>query len=49
MTKLAHPVTLRQIKADPALADIELIRLSRLSVGVVTPEEWRYIIALSEA
>ena len=49
VTKLAHPVTLRQIKADPALADIELIRLSRLSVGVVTPEEWRYIIALSEA
>ena len=45
--KLARPVTLRQIKADPALADIELIRLSRLSVGVITPAEWDYIIALS--
>jgi predicted RNA-binding protein with PUA-like domain len=47
--KLANPVTLKQIKADPALAGIELIRLSRLSVAVITPEEWQYIIAMSEA
>jgi len=47
--KLRRPVTLKQIKADPALADIELVRLSRLSVGVITPQEWDYIIALSEA
>ena len=47
--KLARPVTLRQIKADPALADIELIRLSRLSVAVIRPAEWDYIIALSRA
>lgn len=46
--KLAHPVTLKQIKADPALATMELIRLSRLSVGVVTPVEWDYILKLSE-
>ena len=46
--KLKHPVTLKQIKADPALADIELIKLSRLSVAVITPEEWDYIIALSQ-
>ncbi len=49
VAKLARPVTLRQIKADPALADMELIRLSRLSVGVVTLAEWEYIIALSAA
>lgn len=47
--KLARPVTLREIKADPALADMELIRLSRLSVAVVRPEEWEYILKLSEA
>jgi predicted RNA-binding protein with PUA-like domain len=47
--KLKRPVTLKQIKADPALAEMELVRLSRLSVGVVTPEEWEHILALSEA
>lgn len=46
--KLKHPVTLKQIKADPQLAEIELVRLSRLSVSVITPREWDYIIALSE-
>lgn len=46
--KLANPVTLKQIKADPELAEIELVKLSRLSVAVITPEEWKYIIAMSE-
>ena len=45
--KLARPVTLKEIKADPALAEIELIKLSRLSVAVITPEEWDYILKLS--
>jgi predicted RNA-binding protein with PUA-like domain len=45
--KLKRPVTLKEIKADPALAEMELIKQSRLSVGVVTPEEWDYIVALS--
>jgi predicted RNA-binding protein with PUA-like domain len=46
--KLAHPVSLKQIKADPVLAEIELIKLSRLSVAVITPAEWDYILALSQ-
>ncbi|WP_068091005.1 EVE domain-containing protein [Novosphingobium rosa] len=46
--KLKRPVSLKQIKADPELAEIELIRLSRLSVSVITPQEWDYIIGLSE-
>lgn len=46
--KLKRPVSLKQIKADPQLAEIELIRLSRLSVSVITQEEWDYIIGLSE-
>ena len=46
--KLERPVTLKEIKADPALAEMELIKQSRLSVGVVRPEEWEYILALSK-
>jgi len=46
--KLENPVTLKQIKADPALSEIELVKLSRLSVAVITPEEWQHIIAMSE-
>ena len=46
--KLARTVSLKQIKADPKLADMELLRLSRLSVGVVRPEEWDYILQLAE-
>ena len=46
--KLKRPVTLKEIKADPALADNELVRLSRLSVAEMSAEDWRHIIALSE-
>ena len=46
--KLARPITLKEIKADPELCEIELIKLSRLSVAVITPDEWKYIIALSD-
>jgi len=40
------PVTLAAIKADPKLEGMALIRLSRLSVAPVTPEEWRHICKL---
>jgi len=46
--KLQRAVTLKQIKADPALSEMELVRLSRLSVSVVTQAEWDHILALSE-
>ncbi len=46
--KLARPVTLAEIKATPELAEMELLRLSRLSVGVVRPEEWDFILAMAE-
>lgn len=45
--KLARPVTLREIKADPALADMELVRLSRLSVAEVRPAEWEHILQMA--
>jgi predicted RNA-binding protein with PUA-like domain len=46
--KLARPVTLKEIKSDPALQDIELIKLSRLSVAVITPAEWDHILTLAQ-
>ncbi|MBV1918947.1 MAG: EVE domain-containing protein [Sphingomonadaceae bacterium] len=46
--KLARPVTLKEIRADPNLAGIELVKMSRLSVAEITPREWDYILALSQ-
>jgi predicted RNA-binding protein with PUA-like domain len=40
------PVTLKEIKAEPSLAKMELIRLSRLSVSPVREEEWRTILKM---
>jgi predicted RNA-binding protein with PUA-like domain len=45
--KLPRAVTLAEIKADPALQDIELIRQSRLSVCEIRPSEWEYILGLA--
>lgn len=42
------PVTLAAIKAEPALARMELIRQSRLSVAPVRAEEWAAVLALAE-
>jgi predicted RNA-binding protein with PUA-like domain len=47
--KLDRPVTLAEIKADPTLADIELVRLSRLSVAEIRPEEWDKILSMAKA
>jgi predicted RNA-binding protein with PUA-like domain len=46
--KLARPVTLKEMKSDPALTEMELVKLSRLSVAVVTPEEWKHVLALAK-
>lgn len=46
--KLKRPVTLKEIKADPALSETELVKFSRLSVASITAEEWDYIIAMSD-
>jgi predicted RNA-binding protein with PUA-like domain len=44
---LARPVTLAEIKAEPRLAKMELIRQSRLSVAPVTDEEWTAILEMA--
>ena len=45
---LERPVTLEQIKAAPALAEIALLRQSRLSVMPVAKAEFEAILALSK-
>jgi predicted RNA-binding protein with PUA-like domain len=44
---LPRPVTLAEIKAEPSLAKMELIRQSRLSVAPVRPEEWRKVLEMA--
>jgi len=43
------PVTLAQIKAEPRLAKMELIRQSRLSVAPVREDEWQVVLKLAGA
>ncbi|MGR3756999.1 MAG: EVE domain-containing protein [Tranquillimonas sp.] len=40
---LPRPVTLDECKADPALADMVLVKSSRLSVQPVRADEWRIV------
>ena len=46
---LERPVTLAKVKADKALAEIELVRLSRLSVASIRPDEWQRVLELAKA
>ena len=43
-----RPVTLAEMKSDKRLADLSLIRQSRLSVCPVTAAEWKVILALGD-
>jgi predicted RNA-binding protein with PUA-like domain len=43
-----RPVSLAEIKAEPRLHELALIRQSRLSVMPVTDQEWRLICAMGE-
>ena len=46
-SKLANPVTLATIKADPAFAGFDLIRIGRLSVVSVPEPMWKRIETLA--
>ena len=46
---LPRPVTLAEIKAEPTLRDMDLVRLSRLSVGMVKATEYRKILSMATA
>lgn len=45
--KLKKAVTLEQIKKDKRLANMDLVRLGRLSVQVVKEEEWDVVMEMA--
>jgi predicted RNA-binding protein with PUA-like domain len=45
--KLKNPVKLAQIKADKRLANMDLVRLGRLSVQTVKPSEWEIVMEMA--
>ena len=45
--KPLNPVTLAQIKGEPKLAQMELIRQSRLSVAHVREDEWEMVLKMA--
>ncbi|MDX3901195.1 MAG: EVE domain-containing protein [Sphingobium sp.] len=47
--KLPRPVTLKTMKADPALADMVMLRQSRLSVSPLTKAHFDHILALAKS
>jgi predicted RNA-binding protein with PUA-like domain len=44
---LKKPISLSDVKAKKELANMALIRLGRLSVQPVTPEEWKIILGMA--
>lgn len=46
--KLSNPLTLKEIKADPTLENLPLIRNSRLSVMPVGKEDFEYILGVTD-
>lgn len=46
--RLKHPVSLAQIKEEPRLANMALVRLGRLSVQPVTDEEWKMVMSMAK-
>jgi predicted RNA-binding protein with PUA-like domain len=47
--KLAKPVTLAAIKAEPKLAKLEMLRQSRLSVTPVRAAEWKLLLEMARS
>jgi predicted RNA-binding protein with PUA-like domain len=45
--RLKHSVSLAQIKTDPRLTDMALVRLGRLSVQPVTDKEWAVVMQMA--
>jgi predicted RNA-binding protein with PUA-like domain len=44
---LSRPVTLADMKAEPALADMAMLRQGRLSVSPVTDAEWKTVLKMA--
>lgn len=48
LQKFKQPITLGEVKQHPELANMELLRLSRLSVQKVSKQEFDYILKLAK-
>lgn len=46
--RLARSITLAEIKANPRLSEMKLVKMSRLSVSPVTKDEWDEILRLAK-
>jgi predicted RNA-binding protein with PUA-like domain len=47
--RMRRPITLRELKSYPELADLPLVRRgNRLSVMPVTPQQWAFILGLED-
>jgi predicted RNA-binding protein with PUA-like domain len=46
--RLARPLTLTEIKGDPAFADFDLVRISRLSVMPVPVALWKHLLGMAK-
>jgi predicted RNA-binding protein with PUA-like domain len=44
--RLPRPIPLSAVKADPRFADLGLVRMSRLSVIPVPPEQWKWLLQM---
>ena len=49
LKKLERPVSLSEIKGDSRFTDFPLVKISRLSVMPVTPEQWNLILKLASS
>jgi len=47
--RLSRPVSLDEIKRQPALKDFDLVRLPRLSVMPVNEQQWKALMDLAKA
>jgi predicted RNA-binding protein with PUA-like domain len=47
--RLPRPVSLAEIKAEPAFADLGLVRTPRLSVMPASPLQWKKLLAMAGA
>ncbi len=45
---LKRPVALAEMKAEPALSNMAMLRQSRLSVSPVSPEQWSVLMKMAE-
>ena len=47
--ELTHPVTLAEIKANPALSEISLFKRPRISIHPIAKAEWDIILEMGQA